>query len=111
MTRLHYSVDIDAPRQRVWEVLWDDKTYPDWTSAFMEGSRAVSDWKEGSRIQFLGPGGDGKVSQKGWVCGPHKRSSPSSRDGEDWDGQGCAKWLGRWAFTIPPSTVSVSPTV
>ena len=37
MTRLHYSVDIDAPRQRVWEVLWDDRTYRDWASAFMGG--------------------------------------------------------------------------
>jgi uncharacterized protein YndB with AHSA1/START domain len=62
VTRLHYSVDIDAPRQRVWEVLWDEKTYPDWTSAFMEGSHAVSDWKEGSRIQFLDPSGNGMSS-------------------------------------------------
>lgn len=62
VTRLHYSVDIDAPRQRVWDVLWDDKTYPEWTSAFMEGSRAVSDWKEGSKIQFLGPNGDGMLA-------------------------------------------------
>ena len=59
MTRLHYSVDIDAPRQRVWDVLWDDRTYRDWTSAFMEGSHAVSDWREGSKIQFLDPSGDG----------------------------------------------------
>src|SRR5918992_1102666 len=59
VTRLHYSVDIDAPRQRVWEVLWDDGTYRDWTSAFMEGSHAVSDWKEGSTIQFLDPSGNG----------------------------------------------------
>jgi uncharacterized protein YndB with AHSA1/START domain len=59
VTRQHYSVDIDAPRQRVWEVLWDDRTYRDWTSAFMEGSHAVSDWKEGSKIQFLDPNGNG----------------------------------------------------
>ena len=62
MTRLHYSIDIDAPRQRVWDVLWDDKTYPEWTSAFMEGSHAVSDWKEGSTVQFLGPTGDGMLA-------------------------------------------------
>ena len=59
VTRQHYSVDIDAPRQRVWEVLWDDRTYRDWASAFMEGSHAVSDWKEGSKIQFLDPSGNG----------------------------------------------------
>jgi uncharacterized protein YndB with AHSA1/START domain len=62
VTRLHYTVDIDAPRERVWAVLWDDKTYRDWTSAFMEGSHAVSDWKEGSKIQFLDPSGNGMAS-------------------------------------------------
>ena len=28
----------------------------------MEGSYAKSDWKEGSKIEFLGPGGDGMFS-------------------------------------------------
>ena len=62
MTRLNFTVDIDAPRERVWAVLWDDQTYRDWTSAFMEGSHAVSDWKEGSKIQFLDPSGNGMVA-------------------------------------------------
>jgi uncharacterized protein YndB with AHSA1/START domain len=62
VTRLHHTIDIDAPRDRVWAVLWDDKTYPDWTSAFSEGSRAVSDWKEGSQIRFLGPGDNGMLA-------------------------------------------------
>lgn len=61
-TRLHYSVDIDAPRQRVWDVLWDDEAYRDWTSAFSEGSHAVSDWSEGSTVQFLGPDGSGMLA-------------------------------------------------
>jgi uncharacterized protein YndB with AHSA1/START domain len=62
VTRLHHTVDIDAPRDRVWAVLWDDKTYRDWSSAFMEGSHAVSDWKEGSKIQFLDPSGNGMLA-------------------------------------------------
>jgi uncharacterized protein YndB with AHSA1/START domain len=59
VTRLHFSVDIDAPRERVWAVLWDDRTYRDWTGAFSQGSYAVSDWKEGSKVQFLDPSGSG----------------------------------------------------
>ena len=55
MNRLHFSIDIDARRERVWKILWEDATYRDWTSAFAEGSYAVSDWKEGSTIQFLDP--------------------------------------------------------
>jgi uncharacterized protein YndB with AHSA1/START domain len=55
MERLHFSIDIKAPREKVWKVLWDDETYRDWTSVFAEGSYAVSDWNEGSKIQFLDP--------------------------------------------------------
>lgn len=59
LNRLHFSIDINAPRERVWQVLWDDASYRDWTSAFSEGSYAVSDWNEGSTIQFLDPSGSG----------------------------------------------------
>jgi uncharacterized protein YndB with AHSA1/START domain len=55
MEQLHYTTDVDAPRSRVWKVLWDDASYRDWTSVFAEGSYAVSDWQEGSRIQFIDP--------------------------------------------------------
>jgi uncharacterized protein YndB with AHSA1/START domain len=53
MNRLHFSIDIAAPRDRVWSVLWEDASYRDWTSAFSPGSYAESDWTEGSRIRFL----------------------------------------------------------
>ena len=55
MKQLHYEIDIKAPRMKVWNVLWDDKTYRDWTSAFAEGSYAISDWNEGSTVQFIDP--------------------------------------------------------
>ena len=55
VNRLHFSVDIAAPREKVWRVLWDDTSFLDWSSAFAEGSYAVSDWNEGSPIQFIDP--------------------------------------------------------
>lgn len=62
METLKFHVEINAPREKVWSSLWDDDTYRQWTSAFSEGSYAESDWKEGSKIRFLGPGGDGMHS-------------------------------------------------
>jgi hypothetical protein len=53
MKQLHYTIDIKAPRMDVWQVLWDDASYRDWSSAFAEGSCAVSDWNEGSPIKFI----------------------------------------------------------
>lgn len=55
MTRLHFSIDIASPRDKVWRVLWDDASYRDWTSVFAEGSYAESDWNEGSTITFIDP--------------------------------------------------------
>ena len=62
MKQLHYEVDIKAPRMKVWSVLWDDKTYRDWTSAFAEGSYAISDWNEGSTVQFIDPASNSGMS-------------------------------------------------
>ena len=64
MQKLNFSIDINAPRHTVWKVLWGDKSYREWTSAFMEGSYAITDdWKEGSKVLFVGPDGQGMVSK------------------------------------------------
>jgi len=64
MQKLHFKIMINAPRQKVWHATLDDATYREWTSAFMEGSYAITDWQKGSKALFLGPGGkDGMVSR------------------------------------------------
>ena len=62
MTKQEFKVSINALREKVWEVLWNDAIYPAWTSAFSEGSHAVTDWKKGSKILFLDGKGSGMVS-------------------------------------------------
>lgn len=59
MRKLNFSTDINASKEKVWKTLWGDATYPNWTKAFCEGSHAVTDWQEGSNVQFLDPQGDG----------------------------------------------------
>ena len=62
MKTMHFSVEIEAPKEKVWEALWQDEHYRNWASPFSEGSYAESDWKEGSRVVFLSPEGDGMYS-------------------------------------------------
>lgn len=62
MTTLEFKIEIKAPKEKVWDVLWKEETYKQWTSVFCEGTYAVSDWKEGSKIHFLSPNGDGMNS-------------------------------------------------
>lgn len=62
MVNLEFVITIHAPAEKVWKTLWEDKTYREWTSVFKEGSYAVSDWLEGSKIHFLSPEGEGMYS-------------------------------------------------
>jgi uncharacterized protein YndB with AHSA1/START domain len=63
MEKLHFKTLINASREKVWSVLLDDATYREWTSAFMEGSYAVTDWQKGSKVLFLDGKGMGMVSR------------------------------------------------
>jgi hypothetical protein len=60
--KIHFSVEINAPKKRVWDVMFADETYREWTSAFSPGSHFEGSWDEGSRIRFLGPDASGKKS-------------------------------------------------
>ena len=62
MKTLQFTIEINAPTSKVWRVLWDDATYRQWTTAFCEGSYAVSNWNEGDSIHFLDPNGNGMYS-------------------------------------------------
>ena len=62
MEKQEFRILIDAPREKVWNTLWNDSTYRAWTSAFTEGSYAKTDWKKGSKVLFLDGKNDGMVS-------------------------------------------------
>jgi hypothetical protein len=62
MEKQEFKIAIDAPREKVWKVLWTDDSYRAWTAPFSEGSHAVTDWKKGSKVLFLDGKGAGMVS-------------------------------------------------
>ena len=57
-----FNVSIDAPRTKVWDILWNDDTYREWTSVFSEGSQVQTDWEKGSKVLFLDGNGSGMTS-------------------------------------------------
>ena len=63
MNTLRFTSRFRAPRERVWNTLFDADTYPLWTRAFCEGSRFEGSWEEGAGIRFLGPDGSGMLSR------------------------------------------------
>jgi hypothetical protein len=62
MKKITFNTTINAPREKVWNALWQDKNYREWTSAFTPGSYALSDWREGSKVLFLDGKGNGMSS-------------------------------------------------
>src|SRR5437763_822485 len=63
MQKIRFSTEIASPREKVWQVMLEDASYRQWSSAFQEGSYAVTDWKEGSKARFLTPSGNGMFSK------------------------------------------------
>lgn len=63
MIKKQFTTVINAPKEKVWESLWQDANYREWTSPFAEGSRAETDWQQGSKVYFTDGKGSGMVSR------------------------------------------------
>lgn len=63
MKKQEFKILIDAPREKVWDVIIGKDTYPQWTAPFAEGSNVETDWKKGSKAIFSSGNGDGMVSE------------------------------------------------
>ena len=53
MKKLQFSIEVKAPREKVWNTLWEDKTFRDWASIIDEGTYMVGEMKEGNEVQFI----------------------------------------------------------
>lgn len=62
METLDYEIEINAPIQKVWDLLWNPETYSIWTQFFAPGSQMKSDWKIGGKTYFTDKAGHGMVS-------------------------------------------------
>lgn len=61
MDKLHFSIIINAPKEKVWNTMLGEDSYREWTDVFMPGSHYAGDWNKGSKILFLAPGETGKM--------------------------------------------------
>ncbi len=54
---------LNAPKEKVWDVLQNDKYTRIWHGEFSEGAHAETDWKVGSRAKFTDKTGDGLLGK------------------------------------------------
>jgi uncharacterized protein YndB with AHSA1/START domain len=60
MEQLHYEILINAPVEKVYSTMLDEKQYAAWTSAFNPSSHYEGSWEKGSKILFIGADQNGK---------------------------------------------------
>ncbi len=58
---LHFEIKIDAPSEKVFRLMTEEKSYNEWTAMFNETSRFEGSWGKGSKIHFLGTDNEGKT--------------------------------------------------
>jgi L-rhamnose mutarotase len=51
----HFTILIQADKQKVWNTMLDDKTYREWTKVFQDGSYYEGSWSKNSEIRFMAP--------------------------------------------------------
>jgi uncharacterized protein YndB with AHSA1/START domain len=57
-----FSIQINASQKRVWDILWNDKTFRQWADIIDEGTYMKGGLKEGSEIEFISGNGYGVTS-------------------------------------------------
>jgi uncharacterized protein YndB with AHSA1/START domain len=57
--RLHFTATIDAPADKVYQNMLEDKSYRQWTSVFCPTSYFEGSWEKGSKILFIGLDAEG----------------------------------------------------
>lgn len=63
MEHLHFNITINASAEKVWDSLFSDAGYREWTAAFSPDSFAVTDWKQGSKARFVDATNSGMISE------------------------------------------------
>jgi L-rhamnose mutarotase len=69
MHKLHFSIHINASREKVWNTMLKAETYQEWTKPFSpepnQISKYVGNWEEDSEIKFIGTDESGKDLESG----------------------------------------------
>lgn len=61
MEKIKFETIINAPAEKVYKAMLEDKTYREWTAEFNPGSHYKGSWEKGSKILFIGSDQEGNV--------------------------------------------------
>ncbi len=59
---MQFAIEIYATKEKVWDILWQDKTLRQWAGIIDTGTYMVGELKVGNKIQFISGNGYGVTS-------------------------------------------------
>ncbi len=62
MKEMQFKIEINAPKEKVWQILWQDESLRDWSGIVDPGTYMVGELKEGATVQFNSAEGYGVTS-------------------------------------------------
>lgn len=88
MNKMKFQISINAKKEKVWDMLWQDSTFRQWASIIDPGTYMVGDLKEGNEIQFISAeNGYGVTSLVAEINEPKylllKHTSDTQKNGEE----------------------------
>ena len=99
MSTLNYSIEINAPPDKVWETMLDNESYKKWAKAFSPKSQFKGEWEQGSHMFFFDPDLGGTKAELLTVEKPNKilasHVAITNKEGvEDVESEIAKKWIG-----------------
>lgn len=62
MKKMQFLIEINAPKEKVWDTLWQDETFREWAGIIDPGTYMVGELKEGNEVQYISGNGYGVTS-------------------------------------------------
>ena len=53
MKKLKYEIQINTPKEIVWNTIISKETYGKWVKAFSANSEFIGEWKQGAEVKFF----------------------------------------------------------
>ena len=62
MKELQFTIEINAPKEKVWDTMWQDEVFRQWAGLIDPGTYMVGDLAVGNEVQFISGNGYGVTS-------------------------------------------------
>lgn len=53
MKEIQFSITINTSKEKVWNTLWEERSFRIWADVIDEGTYMMGEFKEGNEIQFI----------------------------------------------------------